>query len=93
LAHSQRRALSIRPRVKRDGMAYSVTQRTREIGIRVALGAQRSEVVALVLNQSLVLTAVGIVIGIAGAAAVTRYLEGLLFGLTPLDPPRSSGCR
>ena len=67
-------------------MAYSVSQRTREIGIRVALGAQRSEVVALVLNQSLVLTLVGIALGIAGAAGVTRYLEGLLFGLTPLDP-------
>ena len=67
-------------------MAYSVSQRTREIGIRVALGAQRSEVVGLVLNQSLVLTVVGIALGIAGAAAVTRYLEGLLFGLTPLDP-------
>ena len=67
-------------------MVHSVSQRTREIGIRVALGAQRSEVVGLVLNQSLVLTVVGIAIGIAGAAAVTRYLEGLLFGLTPLDP-------
>jgi putative ABC transport system permease protein len=72
-------------------MAYSVTQRTREIGIRVALGAQRSEVLRLVLNQSLALTMVGIGIGIAGAAAVTRYLEGLLFGLTPLDPATFAG--
>jgi putative ABC transport system permease protein len=67
-------------------MAYSVSQRTREIGIRVALGAQRAQVVALVLNQSLVLSMSGIALGIAGAAAVTRYLEGFLFGLTPLDP-------
>ena len=67
-------------------MAYSVSQRTREIGIRVALGAQRAQVVGLVLNQSLVLTMAGIALGIAGAAVVTRYLEGFLFGLTPLDP-------
>jgi predicted permease len=67
-------------------MAYSVTQRTREIGIRMALGARRREVLRLVLNQSLVLTAIGIILGIAGAAAVTGYLRGMLFGVTPLDP-------
>jgi putative ABC transport system permease protein len=67
-------------------MAYSVAQRTREIGIRMALGAQRAEVMRLVLGQTLVLTVVGILGGISGAAAVTRYLEGMLFGLTPLDP-------
>jgi putative ABC transport system permease protein len=67
-------------------LAYSVTQRTREIGIRMALGAQRSAVMRLVLGQSVVLTVIGIALGVAGAAAVTRYLEGMLFGLTPLDP-------
>lgn len=51
----------------------------------MALGAQRSEVVGLVLRQSMVLTLVGIAFGVAGAAMVTRYLEGMLFGLTPLD--------
>lgn len=67
-------------------MAYSVARRTGEIGVRVALGADRRQVMTLVLRQSLRLTAAGMTIGLAGAAAVTRYLEALLFGLTPLDP-------
>jgi predicted permease len=72
-------------------LAYSVTQRTREIGIRMALGAPRSQVLALVLRQSAVLILSGIVIGIAGALALTRYLTSMLFGLTPLDPPTFVG--
>ena len=67
-------------------MAYAVTQRTREIGIRMALGAGRFDVMRLVLGQSLALTALGIVIGLGGTAAVSRYLEKMLFGLAPLDP-------
>ena len=67
-------------------MAYAVTERTREIGIRTALGAERSDVMRLVLGQSMALTAAGITVGMAGAAAATRYLEGMLFGLTRLDP-------
>jgi len=67
-------------------MAYSVAQRTREIGVRVALGAARRDVMRLVLHRSGALTAAGIVLGIAGAASLTRYLESLLFGLQPLDP-------
>jgi putative ABC transport system permease protein len=67
-------------------MSYSVAQRTREIGIRVALGAKRPQVIALVLGQSALLTAIGIVLGLSGAAMLSRYLEGLLFGVTPLDP-------
>jgi putative ABC transport system permease protein len=66
-------------------MAYSVARRTREIGIRMALGAARADVLRLVLGQTLVLTVAGITLGLAGAAALTRYLAGLLFGLTPLD--------
>ena len=67
-------------------LAFHVTQRTREIGIRVALGAHRGQVMTLMLHQAAVLAAVGIVIGVIGAAALSRYLEGLLYGLTPLDP-------
>ena len=67
-------------------MSYSVAQRTGEIGIQITLGAQRSEVLALVLRQSVVLTVLGVLAGIGGAAALTRYLEGMLYGLTPLDP-------
>jgi predicted permease len=66
--------------------SYTVNRRVTEIGIRRALGAQRAHVLGLVLGQSLTLTGVGIGFGVAGAAAVTRALRGLLFGLTPLDP-------
>jgi putative ABC transport system permease protein len=66
-------------------LSFFVANRAREIGIRMALGAQRFRVVALVLRQMAVLTAIGVAVGLAGAAALSRYLEGLLFGLTPLD--------
>ncbi|HJZ73974.1 MAG TPA: ABC transporter permease [Vicinamibacterales bacterium] len=67
-------------------MAYSVAQRTHEIGVRVALGAGRRDVMRLVLRRSGALTAAGIVLGICGAAGLTHYLDSLLFGLRPLDP-------
>jgi putative ABC transport system permease protein len=67
-------------------MAYVAAGRTREIGIRMALGAQHADVVRLVLRQSVAITAAGIVLGLAGAVVLTRYLEGMLFGLSPLDP-------
>jgi ABC-type antimicrobial peptide transport system permease subunit len=66
--------------------AFAVTQRTREIGIRMALGARRSAVMKLAVGQSLVLVAAGIALGLAAGAAVTRYLEGMLFGVTRSDP-------
>ncbi|HEX2341209.1 MAG TPA: ABC transporter permease [Vicinamibacterales bacterium] len=67
-------------------LTHSVAQRTREIGIRMALGAHRAEVMRLVLRQSLLWTVAGIAVGLAGASALARYLSGMLFGVTPLDP-------
>jgi putative ABC transport system permease protein len=66
-------------------MAYAVTQRTREIGIRVALGASRSAILGWVLKQGMVLTIAGIVVGLVGALVLTRVLRSLLFGIGPAD--------
>jgi predicted permease len=70
---------------------YTVNRRFTEIGIRMALGAQRADVVGLILGQSLTLTMIGIGLGLAAAAALTRYLRGMLFDLTPLDPGTFTG--
>jgi putative ABC transport system permease protein len=67
-------------------MAYFVTERTGEIGIRVALGAKRSDVLRLVLVQGLILAASGVVIGLAISAMVPRLLTTMLYGITPHDP-------
>jgi putative ABC transport system permease protein len=66
-------------------LAYAVIQRTQEIGIRMALGAKRGQVLALVFRKGVALALIGIVIGMAGAAAGARYLQGMLFGIEPLD--------
>ena len=65
--------------------SYYVTQRTREIGVRMALGAQIADVLKLVLRRAMLLAVIGIAIGIAGAFAVTRYLTSMLFGVKPID--------
>ena len=67
-------------------VAYSVTRRTREIGLRLALGAQRRAVVGMMIGDGLVLTAVGIGVGLAGSVAATRVLRRYLFEVTPTDP-------
>jgi predicted permease len=72
-------------------MAYSVAQRTQEIGIRMALGAARKDVLRLVVGQALRLTLLGMGIGIAGAYAVTRLMASLLFGVSTSDPPTFVG--
>jgi predicted permease len=66
--------------------SYSAVRRRAEIGMRVALGASRSNIVSLVVSRSVLVTLIGMALGLIVAAWVTRYLEGLLFGLTPLDP-------
>ncbi|MDQ3951021.1 MAG: ABC transporter permease, partial [Gemmatimonadota bacterium] len=67
-------------------VAYLVAQREHEIGIRVALGAQRGDVLGLVLRHGAVLTVVGIAVGVVAALWLTRLLAGLLYGVTPTDP-------
>jgi ABC-type antimicrobial peptide transport system permease subunit len=67
-------------------LSYSVTQRARELGIRMALGAARGRVLRLVVAQGMALATVGIVIGLAGSFGLTRLLANQLYAVTPTDP-------
>jgi putative ABC transport system permease protein len=67
-------------------MAYLVTRRTREIGVRMALGAIAGDVLRLVIGQGMWTTIVGMVIGIGGSFALTRTMQSLLFGVSTTDP-------
>jgi ABC-type antimicrobial peptide transport system permease subunit len=72
-------------------MAYSVSQRRREIGVRMALGANRGQVLTMVLRQAMTLVGIGLAIGMTGALAVSRVVTRLLFGMSPMDPVTFGG--
>jgi ABC-type antimicrobial peptide transport system permease subunit len=67
-------------------ISCAVSQRRREIGIRLALGAQQGELQRMVVRHGLVLAGIGVIIGLGAAAGLTRLMSSLLFGISPLDP-------
>jgi putative ABC transport system permease protein len=72
-------------------LSGSVTERTREIGVRAALGASRADILAWVVRQGMMLTLVGVAAGLVATAAVSRQLVALLYGISPLDPLTYAG--
>src|SRR5262249_4951109 len=68
-------------------IAYAVSQRRREIGIRIALGAQQRALKIMFVRDGVVLTMVGIALGLLSSAALTRLMKAILFGISPIDPP------
>jgi ABC-type antimicrobial peptide transport system permease subunit len=67
-------------------LSSSASHRTREFGVRIALGAGRREIVGLVIREGILLAAIGLVIGLGGAVWLTKFLRSMLFGVTPTDP-------
>jgi putative ABC transport system permease protein len=72
-------------------LAYAVSQRTSELGIRMALGAQPGHVIRLVMSSGLKLVAIGLIVGLAGAAGAARLIRSLLFNVQPMDPAIYAG--
>src|SRR5688572_15929331 len=68
-------------------LAFSVSQRTNELGIRLALGAERSTILRMILGEGALMAAIGLVVGGAAAIPLSRLMSGLLFGIQPVDPP------
>jgi putative ABC transport system permease protein len=67
-------------------LSYAVEQRTQEIGVRIALGARAEQVLEMVVRDGVRTQAIGLIVGLVGAAALTRLMQGLLYGVKPLDP-------
>jgi putative ABC transport system permease protein len=67
-------------------IAYAVSQRTREIGIRIALGAQKRDILKLIVRQGMILSVIGVAVGVGASLALTRFLSSLLFGVSSTDP-------
>ena len=67
-------------------ISYNVSQRTHEIGVRIALGAHRSNILRMVISEGMVLAAIGIVVGVGGALALGRFMQSMLFEIKPTDP-------
>jgi putative ABC transport system permease protein len=67
-------------------LSYMVVQRRAELGLRIALGAQRGQILRLILNRGLLLAVIGLACGLAASAALTRFVSGMLYGIHALDP-------
>jgi ABC-type antimicrobial peptide transport system permease subunit len=67
-------------------ISYAVTQRTREIGIRMALGARKEELIGMFVRQGLLLAAIGVAFGVGAAFATMRFIKAILFQVSPMDP-------